>query len=292
RRTEAEVLLDGADAKLALDTLKDGTLKLVLLTLDVIRVLKIEELLLNEEDMTAMGKVGVTLDRILDDGKLPEMLDVLDNGKSLDDDKMFDNGNSIDVDGKLDAGTMLDDGKTFDVDRMLEMLTLDDCKVLEVGKLSKDGEIDDGKMFDDGKSIEVDNELDDGTTLEDDIMLDDSKMFGVDRTLEMPDDCRMLDDDGMSGASRLELGKMLNPDRMLDDCKMLEDGNALDMERAAGKEAAIKPFVEEDAAPVLILIVSTVPEEAASNAESLEMAKAAAGELCRLIDDEGVDVVS
>ncbi|KAG9524207.1 hypothetical protein KCV07_g2069, partial [Aureobasidium melanogenum] len=275
RRVETEVLLDGVGvvaAKLALGMLKDGTPRLLLLTLDTTELI-IEELLLDEDKIATVDETGTMLDTILDDSRLPKIFDVLDDGKSLDDDKMFDNGRLIDVGSKIDDGTMLEDDDT-----------LEDGKILDDDGLSEDGKIEDGKMLADSemlvnvKSVEVDSKLEDGKMLEDDTTLDVSKMFEVDRTLEMLDDCGLFDADGISKANRLEDGKMLNPNRTLDDCKMLEDGNAL------------KPFVEEDATPVLILIVSTVPEEAASKGESLEMAEAAAGELCRLVDDEGVDV--
>lgn len=276
-RVETEVLLDGVGAvaaKLALDMLKDGTLRLLLLTLDTTELI-IEELLLDEDNTAIVDETGTMLDTILDDGRLSEILDVLDDGKSLDDDKRFDNGKLIDVGSKIEDGTMLEDDDT-----------LEDGKILDDDGLSEDGKIDDGKMLADSemlvnvKSVEVDSKLEDGRMLEDDTMLDVSKMFEVDRTLEMLDDCGLFDADGISKASRLEDGKMLNPNRTLDDCKMLEDSNAL------------KPFVKEDATPVVILIVSTVPEEAAGNSKSLEMAETATGELCRLVDDEGVDVVS
>lgn len=156
------MLLDDAEvaaAKLVLDMLKDGTLRLLLLTPDTLKVLTSEEVLPDGEDIAAVDRAGIGLDRILDDGKL------LDDGKSINVDSTFDDGKTVEDGTMLDDSTMLDDGKILDVDKMLE--TLDDCK-----------------MLDDCEMLDVDKTTEDG-------ILENDEMLAADRTL---DDCIMLED--------------------------------------------------------------------------------------------------
>lgn len=158
-RAELETLLNGVvvtAAKLALDMLKEGMLRVLLLTLDATRVLAIEKLLLDEEDIAPVDRAGITLDGVLDDGKLLEMLDsgsVLDDGKSVDVDNRLDDGKS------LEDGIMLDNSKILDVDRTLEVLddcnTLEDCKMFDADRTAEDSILEDGNMLDmDGASCE------------------------------------------------------------------------------------------------------------------------------------------
>lgn len=157
-----EALLDGVvvtAAKLALDMLKEGTLKVLLLTLDATRVLAIEKLLLDEEDIAPVDRAGITLDGIFDDGKLLEMLEMLDNGSVLDDGKSIDVDNRLDDGKSLEDGTMLDDSKILDVDRALEVLddcnTPEDCKMFDADRAAEDSILEDGNMLDmDGASCE------------------------------------------------------------------------------------------------------------------------------------------
>lgn len=293
RRADEEELLDSTEveaAKLAFNTVKGGTLEMLLLTLDTVGVLTTEEPLLNEADITAVGKPEMALDRTLDDSKLLEMLDV---GKTLDESEMLDDERVLELLGScntledckmlevdrpstskfedgitLDDCKMLDDGKLLDKDRMLDnCATLDDGTMLEDGKtLDADSKLDNGKLIE-VESIEVESRLDDGKALAGDtmlddcklfdgsIMLDDGEMFDGDRMLEMLDGSEMLDVDMMTDEAKLE------DSTMLVDGKISDAGEAIDADRTPddGNALDMESAACEEATPKLIVEEDAAP---------------------------------